>query len=70
MVAWAILGRFRRTTLAVMPGGVKLLLFAVVLLLFDIALAMESTGLGAAVFLVAVVGLILGFVGLIRRDPS
>jgi hypothetical protein len=51
-----------------MQNGVKLLLFAIVLLLFDITFAMEQTGLGGAVFLIGVVGLILGFVGLIRRD--
>lgn len=61
---WPIL----EATLAALQNGVKLLLFAIVLLLFDIAFAMEQTGLGGAVFLIAVVGLILGFVGLIRRD--
>ena len=48
--------------------SVKLLLFAIVVLLFDIALAMESSGLGTVVFLIAVAGLVLGAFGLARRD--
>lgn len=47
----------------------KILLFAIVLLLFDIALAMDSSGMGAPVFVIAVVGLLLGVVGLVRADP-
>lgn len=47
----------------------KILLFAIVVLLFDIALAMDSSGMGVPVFMVAVVGLLLGVVGLVRADP-
>ena len=46
----------------------KILLFAIVLLLFDITLAMDSSGMGAIVFVIAVVGLLLGVVGLARSD--
>jgi hypothetical protein len=60
----------QRTKLAALQNGVKLLLFAIVLLLFDIVFAMEQSGLGGAVFLIGVVGLILGVVGLTRRDSQ
>ncbi len=50
------------------PRSVRLLLLAIVLLLFDLVLALESSGLGAVVFAVAVLGLILGVVGVVLKD--
>ncbi|HZQ49570.1 MAG TPA: hypothetical protein VFB69_04605 [Candidatus Dormibacteraeota bacterium] len=48
----------------------KLLLFAIVLLLFAVVLAMESSGMGGFVFLIGLAGLIVGIVGLVRPEPQ
>lgn len=43
--------------------SVKLLLLGILILLFDVVLALNSAGIGAFIIVVAVVGLLVGMVG-------
>ena len=47
--------------------SVKWMLFAIVVLLFDVNLALASSGMGIVVVIIAIVGLAIGIEGLTDR---